>query len=71
VKNRLRNSLSRKLQKLSTDRLTEIHNLLSKNESNTKSKDKTLNLAGAWKDLDDSFFIETTYKLHENRAKDR
>jgi hypothetical protein len=71
VKNRLRNSLIRKLQKLSTDKLTEINNLLSKIESQLKSKDKTLKLAGKWKDLDDSFFNEMTDKLHDNRANDR
>ncbi|MCW5912871.1 MAG: hypothetical protein KIT62_17505 [Cyclobacteriaceae bacterium] len=71
VKNRLRNSLVRKLQQLSTDKLTEINNLLSKIENQLKSKDKTLKLAGAWKDLDNDFFNEMTEKLHDNRANDR
>lgn len=71
VKNRLRNSLVRKLQQLSADKLTEINNLLSKIESQLKSKDKTLKLAGTWKDLDDNFFNEMTEKLHDNRANDR
>jgi len=71
VKNRLRNTLVRKLQQLSTDKLTEINNLLSKIENQLKSKDKTLKLAGTWKDLDDNFFIEMTEKLHDNRADER
>lgn len=71
VKNRLRNSLIRKLQQLSVDKLTEINNLLSKIEIQLKSKDKTLHLAGAWKDLDDNFFNELTEELHDNRASDR
>jgi len=71
VKNRLRNSLVRKLQQLSTDKLTEINKLLGKIESQLKSKDKTLKLAGTWKDLDESFFDEMTEKLHDNRANDR
>ena len=71
VKNRLRNNLVRKLQQLSADKLIEINNLLSKIESQLKSKDKTLKLAGTWKDLDDSFFKEMTGKLHDNRANDR
>jgi hypothetical protein len=71
VKNRLRNTIVRKLQQLSTDKLTEINNLLSKIESQLKSKDKTLKLAGAWKDLDEVFFIELAEKLHDNRANDR
>lgn len=71
IKNKLRNTLVRKLQQLSTDKLTEIDNLLSKIEGQLKSKDKTLKLAGSWKDLDDNFFIDMTEKLHDNRANDR
>jgi hypothetical protein len=71
VKNRLRNSLVRKLQQLSADKLSEINNLLGKIESQIKSKDTTLRLAGTWKDLDDSFYNEMTEKLHDNRANDR
>ena len=71
VKNRLRNYLVRKLQQLSAAKLTDINNLLNKIESQIKSKEKTLNLAGTWKDLDDSFFNEMTEKLHNKRADDR
>ena len=71
VKNRLRNSLVRKLQQLSADKLAEINNLLSKIESQLKSKDKTLKLAGTWKDLDNGFLSEMTEKLHDNRTNDR
>ncbi len=71
VKSRLRNTLVRKLQQLSTDKLTEINNLLSKIESQLKSKDRTLKFAGTWKDIDDNFFTEMTEKLHDNRANDR
>jgi hypothetical protein len=71
VRNRLRNSLVRKLQQLPTEKLTEVNNFLSKIESQLKSKDKTLKLAGTWKDLDDNLFTEMTEKLHGNRTKDR
>jgi hypothetical protein len=71
VKNRLRNSLIRRLQQLSADKLIEINNLLGQIENQLKSKEKTLNLAGTWKDLDESFFVEMTDKLHDNRANDR
>jgi hypothetical protein len=71
VKNRLRNNLIRKIQKLSTDKLSEITNLLSKIENQFKSKDKTIKLAGTWKDLGDDLFIDLTEKLHSNRANDR
>jgi hypothetical protein len=71
VKNSLRNSLVRKLQGLSADKLTEVNNLLNKIESQLQSKEKTLQLAGTWKDIDDIFFVEMTDKLHDNRANDR
>ena len=71
IKNRLRNNLIRKIQQLSTDKLTEINNLLGKFENQFKSKDKTLRLAGSWKDLGDDFIVDLTEKLHDNRAKDR
>jgi hypothetical protein len=53
------------------DKLTEISDLLSKIENQFKSKDKTLKLAGSWKDLDSDVFNNLTEKLHDNRAKDR
>jgi hypothetical protein len=71
IKNRLRNNLIRKIQQLSTDKLTEITNLLSKIENQFKSKDKTLKLAGAWKDLDKDVLNELTEKLHDHRGDDR
>jgi hypothetical protein len=71
IRNRLRNTLIRKIQLLSTDKLTEINNLLDKFENQFKSKDKTMKLAGSWKDLGEDFFMDLTEKLHNNRAKDR
>lgn len=71
LKNRLRNNLIRKIQQLSTDKLAEITSLLNKIEDQFKSKDKTLKLAGTWKDLENDVFHELTEKLHNNRGKDR
>ncbi len=71
VKDRLRNNLVRKIQQLPSDKLTEVSDLLSRIESQLKSKDKTLKLAGKWKDLDEGFFNEMTEELHNNRANDR
>ena len=67
----LRNNLIRQIQQLSTDKLNEITKVLSKIERQFKSKDKTLELAGTWKDLDKETFAELTEKLHENRTHDR
>jgi len=71
VKNKLRNGLVRKIQQLSTAKLAEIDNLLSKIETQLKSKEKTLSMAGQWKDFDAEFFSDLTTKLHDNRANDR
>lgn len=71
VKKKLRNNLINRIQQLSTDKLTEISDLLNKIENQLKSKDKTLLLAGIWKDMHDEVFIDLTEKLHDNRRKDR
>jgi hypothetical protein len=71
VKDRLRNNLIRRIQRLSADKLTEVNDLLGNLEKRFKSKDKTLNMAGSWKDLGGDFFVDLTEKLHDNRANDR
>ena len=71
VKNRLRNNLVRKIQQLSTAKLTEITKLLSTLEHQLNAKETTLQLAGSWKELNDDVFNDLTEKLHENRANDR
>ena len=71
LKNRLRNNLIRKIQQLSEKKLTEVDGLLSKIEVQVKSKEKTLNMAGLWKNIDVTFFSDLTTNLHDNRANDR
>jgi len=71
VKDKLRNNLIQKIQKLSIEKLTEMNGVLDKIENQLKSKEKTLNLAGSWKDLDDDIFSDLTENLVKNRAKDR
>lgn len=71
VKKKLRNNLISRIQQLSTDKLAELDNLLTKVENQLKSKDRTLQLAGIWKDLDDDAVIDLTDKLHERRKNDR
>ncbi len=67
VKDRLRNNLIKKIQQLSTEKLTEVTKLLDKIEGQFTSKEKTLKLAGSWKDLDDDTFAGLTDDLHSNR----
>jgi hypothetical protein len=71
VKNRLRNKLVRLIQRLSTDKLTEVNNILDKIEQQLKSKENTLKFAGSWKDLDNDLFSDFTDKLHIHRSSDR
>ena len=71
VKHKLRNRLISKIQQLSAKKLAEINSLLGKPESQVKSTDKILKLAGSWKDMDKDLFASLTDKLHDNRATDR
>lgn len=71
IKNRLRNNLVRKIQRMSTDKLTEVSKYLNKIEQELQSKEQTLKLAGSWKKIDDELFTNFTDMLHDNRAKDR
>jgi hypothetical protein len=71
TEDRIRNTLIRKIQHLSTEKLGEINNFLEGFGEQLKSKEKTLSLAGSWKDLDVDVFVELTENLHVNRAADR
>ncbi|WP_323757956.1 hypothetical protein [Roseivirga sp.] len=71
VRNKLRNSLIRKIQMLSTDKLTELSKELNKIESKFKSKEETLKLAGSWSDLSEDLFSDLTEDLHTRRSNDR
>jgi hypothetical protein len=71
VRNRLKNKLVRLIQGLSTDKLTEVNNILGKIERQLKSKENTLKLAVSWKDLDNDLFSDLTDKLHFHRTSDR
>ena len=70
VKNKLRNSLIRKIQLLSTEKLTELSKELNKIESKFMSKEETLKLAGSWRDLSEELFADFTEELHTKRAND-
>ncbi len=71
VRHRLKNKLVRKIQQLSSDKLSEVERLLNKIEENTKSKEFTLKMAGRWREMDSDLFDELTLNLHFNRGNDR
>ena len=66
VENRLRNSLIRKIQQLSTDKLTELNKHLKKIEDTFPSKDKTLRLAGSRKEMEEDLFADPTVSQNKN-----
>jgi hypothetical protein len=68
---RLKNDLVRKLMRLSADKLAEVYALLGTIKSRFASKEKTLEFAGSWKDMDNDLFSELTDELHAKRAADR
>lgn len=58
----------RSLQRLSTEKLNEIDRLLTKIESVSASKEKTLSMAGQWHNLDAGLFSDLTYQVHNRRS---
>ena len=64
TKNKLRNNLVRKIQLLSIDKLTQLDAMFSEIGKQFVSKEKTLQLAGSWNDLDEDVFT----KLNHNRV---
>lgn len=69
--NKIRNSIITKIQHLSPDKLKQVDNLLNEIEDKPTAKEKTLQLAGSWKDLDEEIFNDLTTNLHVNRVNDR
>ena len=69
--NKLRNRLVRKIQRLPADKLKQVDNLLDEIEEEISAKEKILQLAGSWNDLDDELFNDLTTNLHQNRNNDR
>ncbi len=70
-KNKLRNSLIRKIQQLPAHKLKQVNNLLDEIEVHANSKQETLQLAGSWKDLNEELFSDLTSNLHYQRNNDR
>lgn len=68
--NKLRNTLIRKIQKLSIERLKELSKQISSPESKT-NRETTLSLAGSWSNLSEDIFQDFTSNLHQNRSIDR
>jgi hypothetical protein len=70
-KNKLRDNLIRKIKQLPAHKLKQVDSLLDEISSPSDSKQKTLQLAGSWKDLNEELFNDFTSNLHHKRNNDR
>jgi hypothetical protein len=66
-----RSQLIRRIQRIPSNKLNELDQLISKLEETSSKKDKNLSFAGAWKDLDSETFDNLTHHLIENRQRNK
>jgi hypothetical protein len=71
TKEKLTDRLISIIQELPLSKLIELSMFIKKFKSYKKSKESTLKMAGAWKDLDQDLFLDLTDRLHDRRANDR
>lgn len=66
-----RQQILKKIYRVSSDKLEELDDFVSKLELNTNKKDQTMSFAGTWQDIDDSAFKELTDNLINNRQRNK
>lgn len=71
TKNKLRNTVIRKLQFVSAHKLKKVDKQLGKIDKQVRTRERTLKLAGSWRKLDAGVLKDLTVNLHRNRSKDR
>ena len=67
----IRSQLIRRIQRIPSNKLNEINELVSKLERTSPAKDKNLSFAGAWENLDAETFNALTDNLIENRQRNK
>jgi len=67
----IRSQLIRRIQRIPSNKLNELNELVSKLEETTPAKDQNLSYAGAWEDLDSETFDNLTVNLIENRQRNK
>ena len=65
----IRSQLLRRIQKIPSNRLNELNELVSRIEQTSTSKDKIMSYAGAWENLDSNTFEDLTENLLVNRQR--
>ncbi len=67
----IRSQLLRRIQKIPSNRLNELNELVSRIEQTSTSKDKIMSYAGAWENLDSNTFEDLTENLLVNRQRNK
>lgn len=63
----IRSQLIRRIQRMPSNKLNELSELVAKLELTSSNKDKNLSFAGAWTNIDSDTFNSLTENLVENR----
>ena len=63
----IRSQLIRRIQRIPSNKLNELNELVAKLEESSSKKDQNLSYAGAWDNLDSETFDNLTANLIGNR----
>lgn len=66
-----RNRILKRISQIPKEKLKELDEYISNLEKKISNKTKTLSLAGAWKNIDDTLFNDLTSNLINNRSKNK
>ena len=66
-----RHRIFRKINRISSDRLQELENFVSKLEDDISNSKQNMSFAGTWENMDNDIFSELTDNLITNRQKNK
>ena len=67
----IRSQLIRRIQRIPSNKLIELDEMVSRLEETPSNKDKNLSFAGAWENIDLETFDNLTVNLLENRQRNK
>ena len=67
----IRSQLIRRIQRIPSNKLIELDEMVSRLELTPSNKDKNLSFAGAWENIDLETFDNFTVNLIENRQRNK
>ncbi|MBN2135614.1 MAG: hypothetical protein JW737_07790 [Acidobacteria bacterium] len=67
VKNKIKDTLIKRINSLSRDKLKNLEDFINQLESEKNTRDEILSFAGSLKNMDMDFFKDLTDDLHVNR----